>query len=230
MESLREDKHNFTNIPHKGKIILLEGIVGVGKTTAIQSIKNYFIEKGNQVVSYNEIINTSLLDLYLSDVKKYAFTFQLYVLGTKIHSTNKAIEDCNAGKIVLIDRSIFGDMAFAQMLNDRGKITDDEYKIYKLLATPTLEIFNPNMIIYMTCDYKCAIKRVTQRGNINEISSYDTNFMNELNSSYMSIFSSNIKQSFNVRFESIDWNDNVAITNGMLPQNKTESLIKAIMN
>ena len=66
--------------PLIGSSILLEGSIGVGKSTVGKSLEKFFKNIGLKARFYPEYVNEPLLNQYISDMNKYAYSFQLIML------------------------------------------------------------------------------------------------------------------------------------------------------
>lgn len=62
----------------------------------------------------SEKIPESLLDLYLSDMKKYTFSFQVIVARERIRIYKEASENAKSGYVVFIDRGLWGRLCFCK--------------------------------------------------------------------------------------------------------------------
>ena len=75
------------------------------------------------------------------------------------------VKEIHKNGIGILDRSIFGDKIFAEMLNEDGYMTNDEYDTYKsLLNNMSQHISGPNVLLYIDCDLETALKRIQIRG------------------------------------------------------------------
>jgi len=195
----------------KGGIYTIEGIIGVGKTTMGRSLEKYINEIGLKARFYPEYVNRRLLGQYISDMKKYAYSFQLIMLFKRIEIYREAEKFASKGGIAFIDRSIIGDMTFARMQCDNGNFTEDEWKIY--LSTMEQEIqLRPTASIYLQCTCETSLKRILNRGIEAEIKGYSEEYINQLAQSY----DKSMEECKNVKHIIIDWNGAVKIENNIL--------------
>lgn len=184
-------------------IFCIEGIIGVGKTTLGISIEKYLNSIGIPCKFYHEFVHKEFLDLYISDMPKYAFSFQMTMLMKRIEIYKEAEAFAKTGGVAIVDRSLSGDYSFAYMLKQKNIISDIEWNIYNtmidLASLPT-----PTMCIFLKCDPKTALKRVEIRGNISEIQGYNLDYMTELVEAYGEVLALPISQNLNVKV--INWN------------------------
>jgi len=107
--------------------IVLEGNICAGKSTICSRIQR---ELGNNAVMQSELTEDKFLSAFYSDMKRFAFSFQMYMLTTRLHQANEGRRLATEGKVVLTDRGILGDWAFARKNWLDGNMDDDQYAIY----------------------------------------------------------------------------------------------------
>lgn len=112
-------------------VVALEGLIGVGKSTACQCLLTDY-----NVVIFDESISPEILQLFYQDPKKYGFTFQYGQLKTRkyqlalaqhVKSTSRAPPHA----LNLWDRSMVGDYIFALWNHLSGNITREEMNVYE---------------------------------------------------------------------------------------------------
>ena len=120
------------------KIISIEGNIGSGKSTFVETLKKYYknpkiyflqepVEEWNTIKDKDGI---SILENYYKDQKKYAFSFQMMAYISRLSSLKNAI-DANKYDYIITERSLFTDKeVFCKMLYDDGFIEEIEYTIY----------------------------------------------------------------------------------------------------
>ena len=125
----------------------VEGNICSGKTTLCREIAAV-VEKEDReasdtdgprrevLIAYEPIAEDALA-LFYSDVKKYAFWFQTYMLALRLNEAQSipmrdSIADSKNGnvKISLLDRSLLGDYAFAIRQYLDGNISEHELRAY----------------------------------------------------------------------------------------------------
>jgi deoxyadenosine/deoxycytidine kinase len=159
-------------------VIVIDGVVGAGKSTLAKKLS----EKLN-IPIYFELQNQTTLNLleeFYKDKKRWSFTLQIHFLNERFRMI-KEIHNNGGG---ILDRSIFGDRIFAQMLNEDGWMTDDEFQTYTTLLDNMLQhAKNPDYLIYIDCDLETALKRIKVRGREME-QDVDLRYWNRLNEKY----------------------------------------------
>ncbi len=145
-------------------IICIEGTIGVGKSTLIKALKQYCEKKGFETIVLDEPICPELLQLYVSDIKRYALSFQLIILRDRVELFKQALRQDSPKKIILLDRGLIGDQAFALMQYENGFFTEEEYNVYKKMNTSSFVINESYRVVYLRCEPKVAFERMKKRG------------------------------------------------------------------
>jgi deoxyadenosine/deoxycytidine kinase len=84
-----------------------------------------------------------------------------------------------------LDRSIFGDRIFAEMLHHDGDMTDEEFVTYSTLLDNMLEhAQDPTLLIYLDCTVDTALERIKKRNRGLE-STIPRDYLEHLNSRYL---------------------------------------------
>ena len=139
-------------------MIIIEGQIGVGKTTMGE-----ILEREEQVILYRELQLTetlSLLDRFYADQSRWAFTLQIHFLNERFRMI-KQIRKAGGGAL---DRSIYGDRIFADVLHEDGQMSHEEYLTYTTLLDNMLEhVEPPELLIYLDCTVETAMERIKRR-------------------------------------------------------------------
>ncbi len=150
-------------------IFSIEGNIGSGKSTLVESLKNikgvYFLPE--PVDTWNTITDLSgvtILEKYYQDQEKYAFPFQMMAYITRLSLIRAAPDN----SIIFTERCVFTDREiFAKMLYDSGKIDHISYSIYN----KWFDEFNENAlagIIYIKTSPATCFKRILKRNRKGE--------------------------------------------------------------
>lgn len=186
-------------------MIIIEGQIGVGKTTMGE-----ILEQELDIKLYRELTHESthrLLDKFYADKPRWAFTLQVHFLNERFRMI-KQIFRAGGGAL---DRSIFGDRIFAEMLHDDGDMSDEEFETYSTLLDNMLEhAENPTLLIYLDCSVDTAVERITKRNRGLE-SSIPRSYLENLNSRYLAWY------------DAYDHSDKVKIDTERLPLGDAES-------
>ena len=154
-------------------IICIEGNVGCGKSTFVQTLKEHF--KGNVFILPEPVDEWlkikdeegNILQHYYKDQKKYSFAFQMMAYISRLAILKKAFND--GYEYIITERCLETDRhVFCQMLYDDKFINEIEFQIYnrwfqEFQLNPFEQIY-----IYMRCDPTIAYERVKIRGRPEE--------------------------------------------------------------
>jgi deoxycitidine kinase/deoxyguanosine kinase len=123
-------------------LITLDGNIGAGKSTLLEAIRR---DLGDMVTVIQEPVGMwmnmknaegkSLLELFYSDIPRWAYTFQNCAILTRLLETQKILKAYSAGEIktpvIITERSVLTDRhVFAQMLKSQRKLDDIEWQLY----------------------------------------------------------------------------------------------------
>jgi len=183
-----------------GKILVLEGLISAGKSTASQELMTAADAMGIKTHFFAEPLNQSLLELFLSNQKKYAFTFQMAMLIKRQAIYREAFELAKEGYFCIIDRSLYGDYCFALMHMNRGNIDPIEWGTY-LDSLNSEKFEHPDYVVYLKVTPETAIIRCAARDRRGE-GSYDTEYFRELCEIYDSVIPSSPANGMII----LDWN------------------------
>ena len=178
---MRTYKEILSKIKDKGvyDLIIVEGVVGVGKTTLMEILAT----KG--LVPYREpVVDNPILDKFYYDRARYAFPLQVFFLNKRFEH----IKQANEAKNAVMDRSIYGDAIFAKMLNQNGEMSNEEYSIYIDLLESMLEHVNrPKLIVYLEGSTDEGMRRIHIRGRDYE-QIVERDYWDRLNREYQAYF------------------------------------------
>jgi len=161
----------------------IEGNIGAGKSTILNHLKEYTkCIEGKEVVfipepvcEWESIVNTSgqtMIEMFYTDPKKYAFAFQMMAYISRLHMIKTEMEK-NPNAIFITERCLLSDYnIFAQMLFEKGHLSLEEFSIYK----KWFDYFNTITItgfIYIKCNPKTAFDRCVSRNRKGENIDFD---------------------------------------------------------
>lgn len=117
----------------ESKVIALEGLIGIGKSTLCHSLKQEFPD---EVDVYREESNEKMLQLFYTDPSKYGFCLQWGMLKSRIYQLKLAQHDKRYGRyphrdMYFWDRSMVGDYIFALWNHLQGSISKAEMETYE---------------------------------------------------------------------------------------------------
>ncbi|TVR67300.1 MAG: hypothetical protein EA427_14265, partial [Spirochaetaceae bacterium] len=139
-------------------MILLEGQIGAGKT-ALGEI----LERELALPLFRELedpVTETLLDRYYRDKHRWAYTMQTHFLAHRF----RMIRELSRTGGGIMDRSVFGDRIFAQMLAAEGYMDAEEFSTYTSLLEGILEETPPpRLLVYLDCPVETARERIRRR-------------------------------------------------------------------
>jgi deoxyadenosine/deoxycytidine kinase len=206
-----------------GTEIILEGLIGIGKSTLGKSLSGYLEKNGLPVKFFPEFVNESLLSLYISDMKKYAFTFQVIVARERLRIYDEAKKFSSKGGISIIDRGLIGDLTFATMQRDKGFINSTEWEVYKSLVE--LRHDEPMITVHLNGSPQLAYTRMQERKISSEISGYTVGYFEDLNDAYMKILEDVGK---NINILRIPWDIDHVMADGVISDRECRDFLTKI--
>lgn len=157
----------------KPLLLVLEGNIGVGKSTFLQSLHSLAPELSivlEPTDQWQEVTAAgNLLDLFYKDTARWAYTFQSYAFLTRIKALRKHLKTTTEKKCIL-ERSIYADRyCFAKNAYEMGMMNSLEWHLYtewfNLLET-SLPL--PYGFIYLQATPKTCYDRIIKRNRSEE--------------------------------------------------------------
>lgn len=173
-------KISFYNNNTFRTIVSIEGNVGSGKTTAKEKLKKYIKHKNvsDSVIFVDEPTDEwqtvkddkgvpILVNLY-SDLKRYAFRFQMMAYISRLTKLRDALRDPKI-KVIITERCLITDAhVFAKMLYDSKHIEEDEYQIYTRWFDEFAKEVEPSCIVYFKASTEVCMNRIKKRNRDGE--------------------------------------------------------------
>jgi deoxyadenosine/deoxycytidine kinase len=134
--------------------IIVEGLIGVGKSTFTTEASELF----NLTPMYESVDDNPFLEkFYTDESSRWAYTLQMHFLYDRFSK--------HLPENTMLDRSIFGDICFANILKDEGTLTDEEHFSY-LKHFNMLKPFIPHidLCIHLHIEVDQALERISKRG------------------------------------------------------------------
>ena len=173
MTVYKTDKNNsFNNV----FFLTVEGNIGAGKSTFLKKLQN---DLSSNVLfepcdKWQNINGFNALEKFYSDIKRWAYSFQLYAFLTRTESILQQIESINLNKLdkknfFIAERSIFTDRyVFAKTCYENGYMEDLEWNMYTTWFEWTIarqpQCIIPNGIIYLETTPEKSYQRIMHRG------------------------------------------------------------------
>jgi deoxyadenosine/deoxycytidine kinase len=171
---MKENGVNFQNKTDDKLMILLEGNIGAGKTTAGRIIaasgEFNFIEEPTEI--WREGFASNMLELFYKDARRWGLTFQMCALLTRAKTWQEVSQHSDHRPIIL-ERSVFCDrFVFAENGYRTGLFSLAEYQLYCgmwdfMVTNGSAE---PGLILYLRTPAEVCLQRIHERGRAEESS------------------------------------------------------------
>jgi len=158
---------------YEGKsMYLLEGNIAAGKSTIGKILRDEFgygfIEE--PVGAWQKDFDENLLDLFYSNMPRWAFTFQFAAFTTRAKTWTEVLAMTDHDKVIL-ERSIFCDRyVFAKNCYESGLMKKTEWQLYCKMWDWLQSNWcaEPDKIIYLRVPAQICRLRIEQRGRDEE--------------------------------------------------------------
>ena len=152
-------------------IFSIEGNIGSGKTTIIHHLQRLYkdvILVEEPVKDWQNIEGENLLSKKNDDLNRWGYSFEAYVLITKMNELTKAA--LSDQKIILIERCMLTDKAFFDVNVENGLSTPMEIAMFSNLYEFLSKNVYPKMngIIYLDTPVEECASRMKKRGREGE--------------------------------------------------------------
>lgn len=223
----------------KSFVLALEGIPGSGKSSAVDALVKHLSTHGYKVFVKEEKPDPFFLNLYLSNMPRYAFAFQIHMATERRVAMREAQDTIAASPnntVVILDRSIAGDWAFEKHLRSVGWIDEVEHPAYRAISGvrvgESISVQYPpetTRVVHLSVTPETSLRRIKMRGNTSEIAAYTEAYMTSLIRAYESVLSQ-----CGPVLRTFDWNADVEMENdaesgkSVLPTSAIAPIIKSL--
>lgn len=184
-------------------MIVIEGIIGAGKTTLSEKLANKI---SRSIVCKEPVDENPYLESFYKEPERWALEMQYYLMAMRYRMHAYAIQkEWSSGCTTIHDRSIYGDGAFARILFDSGLISNLGYSSY-LQHRECMEkqLLVPQLVIYLNVKTETALSRIKSRGRECE-SGIPDSYLKQLDNAYKEYVLPDLEKKTIV--EMIDWED-----------------------
>ena len=135
----------------------ISGLIGAGKTTLARELGKVL----NLPVYYEPIIENEYLEDFYKDMKRYSFSFQIYLLNCRFRQHQQVLWNGTGG---IQDRTLYEDSIFAKVLYEEGNMEEREYKTYLHLFRNMSNFMKKNtLIVHLDCKPEESLRRIKMR-------------------------------------------------------------------
>jgi dTMP kinase len=173
----------------RGKFIVVEGLEGAGKSTAIAFVKQFLLQRGHQVVCTREPGGTPLAEQLRLLVKQVQSTEViapqtelLLMYAARMQLVLNVIHPAlSAGQWVLADRHDLSSRAY----QGGGRQLDEEF--INQLRQAVLGELRPDLTLYLDIDPVIGLERAKARGELDRIEQEQLAFFQRTRQKYLQI-------------------------------------------
>ena len=184
----------------KSKYIIIEGPIGVGKT----SLSNKLALEWDADLVLENVDDNPFLSKFYKNPREVSLQTQLYFLLTRTRQVQAFKQQDIFSNARVSDFMLQKDRLFAQVT-----LNNEEYDLYdQLYSYMAVDIPKPDLIIYLQAPINTLIKRIKKRGR--DFEKYiDAEYLERLNAMYLKFFNTyNASPLLIVNAEDIDFINN----------------------
>lgn len=198
----------------KHKFVVIEGLIGAGKTSLSKKIAEQF----NAKLILEKFADNPFLPKFYKEPDKYSFQLELSFLAERYHQLK---EELNTGD--LFKDFLISDYYFTKsLIFAKSTLVDDEYHLFRNLFNIILTTLpKPDLYVYLHLQPENALKNIRKRGRDYE-QSIDVDYLEKIRQNYFEYF----KQEQKLKFLVIDTNGIDFVNN----KSDFEALIEVIFN
>ena len=135
----------------------ISGLIGAGKTTLAKELGKVL----NLPVYYEPIVENEYLEDFYRDMKRYSFSFQIYLLNCRFRQHQQVLWNGTGG---IQDRTLYEDSIFAKVLYEDGNMEEREYKTYLNLFRNMSNFMKKNtLIVHLDVKPEESLRRIKMR-------------------------------------------------------------------
>src|SRR5713226_5491247 len=163
----------------KHRYIVVEGPIGVGKTTLTRALCKRFRGRG----LYEIVEENPFLASFYQDRQKYAFQTQLFFLLSRFKQQQDLFQQDLFSSVTISDYLFAKDRIFASITLDPNELALYE-RVYQHLGP---RVMKPDLVIYLQSRQEVLLSRIKKRGREFE-RKFDPEYLAELSRTYNDFF------------------------------------------
>lgn len=172
------EKH-IVDIPQPPKFIVIEGPIGVGKSSLAKRLAKSF---GCDVVKENASDNPFLEHFYTHN-EQSALPVQLHFLTERVKQWNELTQNDIFSSTVISDFMLEKDPIFAKLT-----LTDEEYKLYEqMYQSLSVQATKADLVVYLQAPVDVLQSRIKKRG-IKHEKNISGEYLQKLSDAYTEFF------------------------------------------
>lgn len=173
----RSSETDGVELTAKKKIISIEGNIASGKSTCVDSLREYFANNPRvkvlleplhiwQDIKDKEGVN--MISKFYANIPKYSFAFQMMAYISRLTILREALRDPEV-EVIITERSLLTDkFVFAKMLHDNGDMEDVEHQIYMKWFDSFFDELPRHDLFYIRTEPEVAHLRLQKRAREGE--------------------------------------------------------------
>ena len=154
-------------MPRPRVIVAVEGNIGAGKSTLLQRLLPSLAPLGGTILPepVQEWSRSGLLQRFYDDPKRWAFSFQMFALMTRLRNA----QETTGGELLVMERSGGSDRhIFAAQCKASGLFTPAEGVVYDQFHEWLTPPADQDAVVYLRCSPAVCHARVLQRARPEE--------------------------------------------------------------
>jgi deoxyadenosine/deoxycytidine kinase len=181
-------------------MLVIDGVVGVGKTTLMK-----ILQEGGYKPFEEPVYDNPILEKFYYDRARFSFPLQIFFLNKRF----KHIKEASMVHNAVMDRSIYGDVIFAKMLQESGEMSPEEFDLYLELFENMIEhCMPPKLMVYLEISVDEASRRIQKRGRDYE-KIVERGYWERLNANYRDYFDGySISPILKINVDNLDFENN----------------------
>ncbi|GAC1340202.1 MAG: deoxynucleoside kinase [Myxococcales bacterium] len=161
------------------RYIVVEGPIGVGKTTLTQALARRF---GARTL-FEAVEENPFLASFYQDKSKFAFQTQLFFLLSRFKQQQELFQQDLFSQVTVSDYLFAKDRIFASITLDGNELSLYE-RVYEMLGP---RVMKPDLVIYLQARLEVLLARIKKRGRDFE-RKFDAGYLGELSRTYNDFF------------------------------------------